>query len=140
MLVKRRYRACFNSLPVTAMPLKSAKPASSVVATSAPFRLLIVEEDDTDALRIEQAFQQEVPLADSHRARTVAEARALLSETAFAATLVSHELPDGDCFDVLDFILESALDLPVVVLTQYGHDELAISAMKAGASDCIRKE
>ena len=122
------------------MNLKSAKSASSVVSAPAPFRLLIVEEDDTDALRIEQALQQETPGADPHRARTVAEARTFLSEMVFEATLVNHELPDGDCFDVLDFILKSALQLPVVVLTRYGHEDLAISAMKAGASDCIRKE
>ena len=105
-----------------------------------PFRLLIVDDDDTDVLRIEQVLQQETPVADSHRARTVAEARTLLSETVFEATLVNHALPDGDCFDVLDFILNSAIQLPVVVLTQYGHEDLAVSAMKAGAIDCIRKE
>ena len=109
---------------------------------SAPalFRLLIVEDDDTEALRIEQALQQETPVADSYRARSVAEARRLLSEAVFEATLVTHELPDGDSFDVLEFILESALQLPVVVLTRYGHEDVVVSAMKAGASDCIRKE
>ncbi len=106
----------------------------------ASFRLLIVEDDDTEALRIEQVLQQETPVADPYRARSVAEARRLLSETVFEATLVTHELPDGDCFDVLDFILESALQLPVVVLTRYGHEDVVVSAMKAGASDCIRKE
>ena len=110
------------------------------MSAPAPFRLLIVDDDDTDALRIEQALQQETPMADPHRARSVAEARTLLSETVFEATLVNHELPDGDCFDVLEFILGSALELPVVVLTRYGHEDLAVSAMKAGASDCIRKE
>lgn len=122
------------------MNLKSAKSTSSVVSAPAPFRLLIVEEDDTDALRIEQVLQQETPVADPHRARTVAEARTLLSEMVFEATLVNQELPDGDCFDVLDFILKSALQLPVVVLTRYGHEAFAVSVMKAGASDCIRKE
>ncbi len=110
------------------------------MSAPASFRLLIVEDDDTEALRIEQALQQETPVADSYRARSVAEARRLLSEAVFEATLVTHELPDGDCFDVLDFILESALQLPVVVLTRYGPEEVAVSAMKAGASDCIRKE
>ncbi len=122
------------------MHLKSAKSASSVMPAPASFRLLIVEDDDTEALRIEQALQQETPVADPYRARSVAEARRLLSETVFEATLVTHELPDGDCFDVLDFILESALALPVVVLTPYGHEDVVVSAMKAGASDCIRKE
>ena len=122
------------------MHLKSAKSASSVMPAPASFRLLIVEDDDTEALRIEQVLQQETPVADPYRARSVAEARRLLSETVFEATLVTHELPDGDCFDVLDFILESALQLPVVVLTRYGHEDVVVSAMKAGASDCIRKE
>lgn len=121
------------------MHSKSAKSASSVMSSPASFRLLIVEDDDTEALRIEQALEQETPVAESYRARSVAEARRLLSEAVFEVTLVSHELPDGDCFDVLDFILESALELPVVVLTPYGNEEVVVSAMKAGASDCIGK-
>lgn len=109
-------------------------------STAPVYRLLLVEDQDADALMIEQALQQETPAIDAHRARTIAEARRLLSDVEFEAVLVNYELPDGDCFDFFDMLVEAALLLPVVVLTQYGHEDVAVSAMKAGASDCIRKE
>ena len=109
-------------------------------STATVYRLLLVEGQDADALMIEQALQQENPAVDLHRACTIAEAHRLLSEVEFEAVLVDHELPDGDCFDFFDMLGEAAILLPVVVLMQYGHEDVAVSAMKAGASDCIRKE
>lgn len=109
-------------------------------STATVYRLLLVEGQDADALMIEQALQQENPAVDLHRACTIAEAHRLLSEVEFEAVLVDHELPDGDCFDFFDMLVEAAILLPVVVLMPYGHEDVAVSAMKAGASDCIRKE
>lgn len=77
---------------------------------------------------------------DVHRARTIAEARRLLGELEVEVVLVNHELPDGDCFGFFEMLREVAVLLPVIVLTQYGHEDVAVSAMKAGASDCMRKE
>jgi FixJ family two-component response regulator len=77
---------------------------------------------------------------DLHQVHTVAEARMLLSEVTFDAVLVTYELPDGNCFDVLSSLLDAAILVPVVVLTPYGHKDAALAAMKAGASDCIQKE
>ena len=116
------------------------KSTSAFTSTSPEHRLLLIEEKDSDALMIEQALQEDLPAMQLHRASTLAQARVLLNELAFDVVLVNHELPDGDCFDVLDVLLDAALLLPVVVLTQYGHEDVAVSAMKAGASDCLRKE
>ena len=110
------------------------------MSTSAVYRLLLVEDHDADALMIEKALEQEIPVADLRRVSTLAETGIMLAEHDFDAILVNHKLPDGDCFDLFNLLVKAALLLPVVVLTQYGHEDVAVSAMKAGASDCIRKE
>ena len=110
------------------------------MSVSAMYRLLLIEGNEADALMIEKVLAQEIPVADLRRVSTIAEASILLADHDFEAILVNHELPDGDCFDLFNFLVNAALLLPVVVLTQYGHEDVAVSAMKAGASDCIRKE
>ena len=104
------------------------------------YRLLLVEDQDADAVMVEQALQQKMPEADLHRACTMAEAQRLLGEIEFEAVLVNHELPDGTCFNFFDMLAQTPCEAPVIVLTQYGHEDEAVSVMKAGASDCIRKE
>ncbi len=118
----------------------TAKSVSSLVSEALPLQLLIVEDDDTDARMIERVMQRDDPQAAVQRAATLAQARLLLGEVPFEVALVNHELPDGDCFELLAFLREEALRLPVVVLTRYGHEDVAVAAMKAGASDCVRKE
>lgn len=116
------------------------KWTSAPTSTATVYRLLLVEDKDADAVLLEQALQQKMPEADLHRACTLAEAETLLKEIAFEAVLVNDELPDGDCFDFFECLATMGHLLPVIVLTQYGHEDMAISVMKAGASDCIRKE
>jgi len=105
-----------------------------------PLRLLVVEDNDLDAQRIEQVIQRESAGVTLHQVRTFAQACSRLADTPVDLILVNHELSDGDCFDLLAFLLDNAIMLPVIVLTRYGHEDIALAAMKAGASDCIRKE
>lgn len=116
------------------------KSTEFVMMPTVSYRLLLVGENEDDVAAIEDAVLQDSPSVDIYHAGTIAEALSLLSTTYFDAVLVDHELPDGDCFDLLDFNLDVGISLPVVVLSRYGHENVAISAMKRGASDCIRKE
>ena len=130
----------FRSSPYEVMHQNHAKSTPTLTPTSTLCRLLLVEDNDTDASLITQVLEEEMLALDLHRVRTTAEAHILFSEMSFDAVVVNYELPDGNCFDVLSTLLNEDRRLPVVVLTQYGHEDVAISAMKAGASDCIRKE
>jgi DNA-binding response OmpR family regulator len=105
-----------------------------------PLRLLVVEDNDLDAQQIDQVIQRESAGVTLHRVSSLAQACSRLADTQIDVILVNHELPDGDCFDLMAFLLDKAIMLPVIVLTRYGHEDIALSAMKAGASDCIRKE
>ncbi len=112
-------------------------PSSAMLQAVEPFRLLIVEKDDLQAQGLERALREEVPSAHLQRASSVSEARQLLDEASFDAALVNHELPDGDSSDVLRFLDQAALRMPVLVLTRDSGQEVLLEAWRAGASDCI---
>ena len=104
-------------------------------AAPPPFRLLFVDEDDRRAQQVVQTLRGAPSVADVERAQTLAEACARLRQAPCEMALVTDEMPDGDCLDFLGFVRQQALDLPVVVLARQRHQEVALAALKAGASD-----
>jgi DNA-binding NarL/FixJ family response regulator len=55
--------------------------------------------------------------------------------------LLDYNLPDGDGIEVLNQLRNDCGEHPcaIVILTAYGGEELAVRAMKAGASDYLPK-
>ena len=49
-------------------------------------------------------------------------------------------LPDGNGLELLTEIRENELNTAVVIFTDQGNEELAVSALKAGADDYIAKK
>lgn len=72
-------------------------------------------------------------------AENLAAARQLLSSQSFDLCLTDMRLPDGDGLELVDFIQELGLLLPVAVITAHGSMDTAIRAMKKGAFDFLTK-
>lgn len=72
-------------------------------------------------------------------AENLAAARQLLSSQSFDLCLTDMRLPDGDGLELVDFIQELGLLLPVAVITAHGSMDIAIRAMKKGAFDFLTK-
>ncbi len=104
-----------------------------------PLQLLLVEDNDADALLIERTLKAQLPAARLQRAKRLKDAYALLAEASFDLVMSDHKLPDGSSLDLLTHLSEAGLRVPVVVLTRFGREDLAVAAMKAGASDYVRK-
>jgi len=69
-------------------------------------------------------------------AGSIAEARALSAAESFDAVVLDHNLNDGTGFDLLpDFV-----NTPVIFVTGSESPEVAVQAMKAGASDYLLKD
>lgn len=115
--------------------------SAGLARSDAPtFQVLLVEADTAEARAIEQTFREAVPQATVARVSTLAAARRTFVEAPPDVVLAAHTLPDAESFDVLAALAAAHLRLPVIVLTGYGHDDVAVAVMKAGASDCLRKE
>ena len=72
-------------------------------------------------------------------AESISEARKLLSSQSFDLCLTDMRLPDGDGLELVDYIQELGLLLPVAVITAHGSMDTAIKAMKKGAFDFLTK-
>ena len=70
---------------------------------------------------------------------TVAEATRRLAGSHYDLALTDMRLPDGEGIQVVQYIAEAGLDVPVAVITAYGSTENAVAAMKAGAFDYLAK-
>ena len=72
-------------------------------------------------------------------AENLAQAKLLLNKQQFDLCLTDMRLPDGDGLDLVEYIQELGMPLPVAVITAHGSMDIAIKAMKKGAFDFLSK-
>ncbi|MDD2761168.1 MAG: sigma-54 dependent transcriptional regulator [Methylomonas sp.] len=72
-------------------------------------------------------------------AQDLRSARELLHSQSFDLCLTDMRLPDGDGLELVDYIQDEGLQLPVAVITAHGSMDIAIKAMKKGAFDFLTK-
>jgi len=53
--------------------------------------------------------------------------------------IIDYSLPDGDGFDVLNTIRKKNSAIPALMITAYGHETLAIKALREKITDYIKK-
>jgi two-component system response regulator AtoC len=105
-----------------------------------PAKVLLVE-DCPDSVRVlEHALRSAtLPFLVTSVATMRAALRALTDERP-DCVVIDYRLPDGDGLEVLRRLRQDAPDLPVVMITGAGSEELAVEAMKLGASDYLPKD
>jgi PAS domain S-box-containing protein len=105
-----------------------------------PVRLLLLEDDATDRLLVEELLHG---CADGRFEVTsfakLAPALACLKLHSFDAAVMDMVLPDAAGLEVFERIRAIAPSLPVVVLTGIGDADRFDALLKAGAQDCLVK-
>ncbi len=100
-------------------------------------RVLIVD-DEPDILELLELALIRMGLGVT-RAAGLNEAKASLSAQSYAMCLTDMRMSDGTGLDLVNYITERNLDLPVAVITAHGNTENAVAALKAGAFDYLSK-
>src|SRR4030042_2443318 len=100
-------------------------------------RMLVVEDDDADYFAFKRFVKIEGLSYDYARVSSVAQAKEVLSTEAFDIALLDYRLSDGTAFDICKYVPDST---PFVIVTGRGDEEIAVQAMKAGASDYLIKD
>lgn len=113
--------------------LELTSPAVSLLATD----VLLVEDDDGDALLVEELVIDSGEAITLKRAATLAEAVA--SARGAQCALVDLGLPDAAGLDAVTALRRAAPDLAVVVLTGLNDRQRGIEALAAGAQDYLVK-
>jgi putative two-component system response regulator len=103
------------------------------------YALLLVEDNDEEALLVTEALEQAIDGAVVARARSIAGAAKLVNGSEWSLAIVNHGLEDGCGMQVLDALRLSNPGLPVVMLTGVGSEATAVEAFRHGASDYVVK-
>jgi len=104
----------------------------------APKTILLVEDEEAHAVLITRAFEEHHACWLIERAKTLKEAKSILASKQPALMLVDFKLPDGEGMELLPGTVEGRL-FPIVMMTAFGDEKLAVQALKAGALDYVVK-
>src|ERR1700677_3439098 len=102
-----------------------------------PVRVLLVEDDDGDALIVEELLAEAGADIVLRRARSFAEASRLAGDA--SCVLLDLGLPDSEGLAGLGWLTEHEPQLAVVVLTGVADERLGAAAVRAGAQDYLFK-
>ena len=104
-------------------------------------RLLLLEDNPTDALLVEAALE-EIPgdFPEITHVETLASACEALREGAFDVALVDLSVPDGQGLGNFEQVQNLAPQMPVIVLTGLADEDTAVEAIARGAADYLRKD
>lgn len=103
-----------------------------------PLRVVLVEDDEADALLVQELLAETGLNVSLRWSRTLAEATAELTDDV-DCVLVDLNLPDSLGLDAVEKVLRSAPDAAVLVLTGMTDETTAISAVTRGAQDYLVK-
>lgn len=101
---------------------------------------VLVAEDEESFLRILTSVLESTGRFTVFPCEEGGEAVAALKRSHFDIVILDYKMPDMSGLNVLQWIHEQKLDMPVVMLTGAGSEDIAIEAMKLGAYDYIRKD
>ncbi|MBL8428732.1 MAG: response regulator [Dechloromonas sp.] len=104
------------------------------------FRVLYAEDNPLDADMTREHFAHEAKDFSIEVVDTGAACREHLSMQPYALLLLDNHLPDMDGLDLLTGLRAEGHLLPVVMVTGVGDDETVACALRAGASDYVRKD
>jgi serine phosphatase RsbU (regulator of sigma subunit) len=114
-------------------------PVVPVSAPGQPLSLMLVEDDDADALLVEELIADAAADIRLVWAQSMAQAEREIAVTRPDCVLLDLHLPDATGFGGLDRIAELDPTIPIVVLTGMNDEQFGVSAVAAGAQDYLVK-
>lgn len=99
---------------------------------------VLLVDDEPDILELLELTLCKMGL-EVTSASNVQDALAKLAERRYSLCLTDMRMPDGDGLQVVQYITQNNLDVPVAVITAHGNMENAVTALKAGAFDYLAK-
>ncbi len=101
-------------------------------------QLFLIEDEEDVALLIRKSLER----ASHHVTccRTAADALIVLGQSSFDLVILDQKLPDMKGLDLLQLLTREGINTPVLMVTAYGNENLAILALRAGAVDYVVKD
>ncbi|MFD3729251.1 PP2C family protein-serine/threonine phosphatase [Streptomyces sp. NPDC058671] len=129
-----------NAVGPAAYGVQDQLPPPSAPREGALTQILLVEDDDGDALLVEELLYDTTPATQLLQARTLAQARTMLEGAQPPqCVLLDLHLPDAQGLDLLREVLRTSPAAAVVVLTGLAEEGMGLAAVAAGAQDYLVK-
>jgi signal transduction histidine kinase/CheY-like chemotaxis protein len=106
---------------------------------TSPLRILLLEDDAHDAELIQEFLESGHFVCEVTLVQTRAEFVAALQNTAIDLILADYKLPSFDGLSALKLALDARADLPFIFVSGSLGEEVAIEAVKTGATDYVVK-
>lgn len=114
-------------------------PVSENAAPTQPLRLILVEDSEDDARLIVRTLRQGGFDVTSERVETAETLQSLLNDRQWDLVISDHGLPRFSAPEALRLVRSRGLDLPFIIVSGSMGEDLAVAAMRAGASDYLVK-
>lgn len=105
-----------------------------------PLVLLLIDDNPTDRLLARRELERAFPDVHVIEVATAAQLSDALNEHSFDAIITDYQLKWSDGLAILHEIRARFEDLPVIMFTNTGTEEVAVEAMKAGLDDYVIKK
>lgn len=103
-------------------------------------RVLIIEDNLEDFRIIEEMLKEvENPAFELYHSQRLEEGLKCLVRDGFDILLLDLGLPDSNGLDTFASVYEQAPEIPVVILSGFGDEDIAIRAVREGAQDYLVK-
>ncbi len=100
--------------------------------------ILLIEDEDPHAELIQRAFEERRDRARIFRVKSLLEARTFIEKHEPALIIADWRLPDGESMELLPDH-HDPLSAPIILMTSYGNEKIAVEALKSGALDYVVK-
>ena len=104
------------------------------------YRVLVIDDDEVDRQAVVRGLAHSGLSVTVEEAGDGDEGLSVLQDQTFDCVFLDYRLgPGSDGLEVTRKVRESGNRIPIVVLTGYGDERVAVSLLKAGASDYLPK-
>ncbi|MBL8049696.1 MAG: PAS domain S-box protein [Anaerolineales bacterium] len=100
--------------------------------------ILLIEDEDPHAELIQRAFEDQSDRFEIHRVKSLTEARTFIQKKEPDLIIADWRLPDGESMELLPSH-HDPLYTPIILMTSYGNERIAVEALKSGALDYVVK-
>ena len=100
--------------------------------------ILLIEDEDPHSELIQRAFETQGNTVHIQRARSLSEAREQILIEEPELIIADWRLPDGESTELLPNH-QDPLATPIILMTSYGNERIAVEALKSGALDYVIK-
>jgi signal transduction histidine kinase len=102
-------------------------------------RILILDDDEVDRMAIRRHLGKTTLNPIVEEAASARSGCKHLDQESYDCLFLDYRLPDADGITLLKQLRDDGFQMPIIVLTGQGDEQIAVDLMKAGASDYLAK-